>query len=295
LFLQTIKKGFADDIPRLGAALAFYGILSIVPMLALLLWAAAPFYGTDVAGAQIYDLVRQFSGPEEAATIQNMLKASAHYAQTAGGMAVVNFAILFFGASGVFTEMQDGLNLIWKKSLKQKPTIVIVLKEHVVSLIMVVAIAFLLIVSVLFDAALGMATRVATGIVPSLARLAQAGNLFATFCVMASVLSFTFKMLPDENIAWRDVWAGAVITGFLFTLGRFLIGFYLAHATVIAGYGEAGSLVALMIWAYYSAQLFFFGAEFTHLYAHRFGSLRQTEDINANREARHLSPESSRL
>src|SRR5262249_13862392 len=194
-------------------------------------------------------------------------------ARRQGAAHIVGGVILLFGASGVFAELQDGLNTVWEVQPKPGRPVLTILRERFLSFAMVLGTCFLLLVSLVVSAVLTALTA-AVALGPG-GVVGQVLSFCISFVVIALLFAMIFKVLPDVKIAWGDVWIGAVATALLFTLGKFLIGLYLGKASVGSAYGAAGSLVAFLVWVYYSAQIFFFGAVFTHIYAERHGSRAQ--------------------
>ena len=277
LITATLKQALSDDIPKLGAALAFYAMLSIVPMLVLLVGLGSFFYGHEVARDQIHTIIIRFAGNQEADTVQNILDASQHYAQMSRGTAIFNIAILLYGASGVFNQLQDTLNLIWRAPPRKGTAFTIFVKENVFSYFIVFGVGLLLIVSVILNAALTVGIQYAVGLFPSLGKLAQFCNAIFGWIVMSGIYALAFRFIPNRKILWKDVWLGAALTALLSLVGQLAVGFYLGHSNLAAGYGAGGSLVALLIWLYYFAQIFFFGATFTQIYAERYGDAQSSE------------------
>jgi len=280
LLVETVTRGIKDRVPQLGAALAFYAMLSVMPMLVLLLSAAGFFYGAEESGGHIDQLVMHYFGARQAEVVQNLLSMATQKQQVGTSLAIVNILILIFGASGVFTQLQDVLNYIWRTPARPGRAIIRMLKEHFLSFIMLLGTGLLMVTLVIASMILTAAINFATSLMPLFAKGVQSITLLANFGILTLVFAFTFKVIPAMKIAWCDVWIGAALASVLFGVGQFVIGFYLGHSGLIAGYGAAGSLVALLIWIYYSAQIYFFGAEFTYLYAHRFGSYKEIAPDN---------------
>ncbi len=178
---------------------------------------------------------------------------------------------LIITATGLFIELQDALNTIWRVEAKPGNGVLGFVRLRLLSFAMVVGIGFLLLVSLIVSAAIGAATKFIGGYLPSVGILSEIGSDLVSFAVIMVLFAMIFKVLPDVKIAWRDVWIGAAVTSLLFTLGKFLLGWYLGRSTTITAYGAAGSVVLILLWVYYSAQILFFGAEITKVYATRFG------------------------
>lgn len=191
---------------------------------------------------------------------------------------LIGFVVLLIGASGVFGELQDSLNEIWGVSSKRHP-VFILLKQRIFSFAMVLVLGFLMLVSFLFSAAIAVAGNYLHGRFPELDGPWELGNSVVSLLVIALLFALIFRMVPDARIAWKDVWPGALLTALLFVMGKLVLGFYFGRSAVASSYGTAGALIIVLIWVYYSAQILFFGAEFTRVYAVRFGSNRNDLEL----------------
>jgi membrane protein len=268
---QTVSDWSEDKAPQLGASLAFYSALSIAPLLVIALGIAALFFDEEAARggvvAQLQSLVGKQGGQAIEEMIQSANKPGAGVAATA-----LSVVTLLFGASGVFGQLQDALNTIWEVKPKSGRGIVGFIKDRFLSFAMVMGVAFLLLVSLLLTAAIASVGVVAERLPDAVQWLAQAANMAVSFVVITLLFAMIFKLLPDVKMAWSDVWIGAVVTAALFTVGKFAIGLYLGRSSMASSYGVAGSFVVLLVWTYYSAQILFFGAELTQVYANQYGS-----------------------
>lgn len=271
LLKQTFADWNEDKAPQLGASLAFYTALSIAPLLVILLGVAAFFFGDDAAGGQIVDELRSLVGDEGGKAIEQMI-ASANKPTTGAIATVLSLITLLFGASGVFGQLQSALNTIWEVKPKPGRGVWGFLRDRFLSFAMVMGMAFLLVVSLVITAALAAVSNLWSGLAESAAWLAQGLNLCVSLGLLTVLFAMTFKLLPDVKMAWSDVWLGGFITAVLFVIGKFAIGLYLGHSSMASSYGVAGSFVVLLVWVYYSAQILFFGAELTQVYANKFGS-----------------------
>ncbi|PWT89355.1 MAG: ribonuclease BN [Proteobacteria bacterium] len=286
---ELIKKTASswNDInaPRLGAALAYYSILSMAPLLVVCIAIAGLVFGQKAAQDQIAYQVQSLVGAQGGEALQTLL---AHAGQPSQGFtaAVVGFAVLLFGASGVFGELRDSLNLVWNAPTTSSGGLVGLIKYRFFSFAMVLGVGFLLLVSLVLSAAIGAAGKFFAQYLPAPEVLLHAANLVFSFLVVTALFALLYKVVPDVKIEWRDVWIGAAVTSLLFSIGKFLIGLYLGKASVGSAYGAAGSIVVFIVWLYYSAQIFFLGAEFTHVFAERHGSRAHghTEGVEAPRE-----------
>ncbi|HEX7833670.1 MAG TPA: YihY/virulence factor BrkB family protein [Thermoanaerobaculia bacterium] len=269
---ETFKEFGQDKAPRLGAALAYYTIFSIGPLLLIAVAMAGIFLGQEAAQGKISDELNKIFGSQMSQSLEQMVEAAAK-PKTGKIATIIGILTLFFGASGVFGQLKDALNTIWNVEAKKPGGVMSFVKERFLSMAMVLGIGFLLLITLVFDAAIS-----AMG--PMLERfvggepLLQAIELVISFGIAVVLFAAIFKILPDLAISWHDVWVGALLTGVLFALGKFGLGIYLGKAAIGSAYGAAGSLVILLVWVYWSAQILFLGAEFTQVYARRFGSLK---------------------
>ncbi len=260
--------------PRLGAALAFYALLSLTPLLLIVVSIAGLVFGRQAAQSQIVWQVRDLVGPSGAQAIQALLEGSRN--TTHGILAtVLGLLTLLLGASGVLIELRDALNTIWEVPPAQTTglqNLLEIFKERMFSFALVLAIGFLLLVSLALNAcisALGALSAHAFPISPGILDIA---NTLLSFIVVTGLFAAIYRIMPDVRIEWRDVTLGAAVTSLLFTVGKLLIGLYLGKASFASTYGAAASIVLLIVWVYYSGQIFFLGAEFTKVFADRYGS-----------------------
>lgn len=276
LFVETFRRWSADRVPKMGAALSFYTVFSLAPLSILVLSLVSLAVEGNAARAEIVRQFRNFVGKEGAEMMEMILTKTA--AERTGIIGtVVGFVVLLVGASGVFGELQDSLNQIWGVSSKRHPVFILV-KERVFSFAMVFVMGFLMLVSFLFSAAIAAAGSYLHALYPGLDGPWELGNSVVSLLVIALLFALIFRAVPDTRIAWNDVWLGAWITAVLFELGKYTLGFYFGRSTIASSYGAAGSLIIILVWVYYSAQILFFGAEFTRVYALRYGSRREDQD-----------------
>lgn len=258
-----------------GAALSFYMLFSLAPILVLVISIAGMFFGAEAARGEIFAQINGLVGEQGAAAIQQILAAT-HRAGGSGVAAIIATGILMVGATSAFAELKGSLDDIWHAPPPAGAGWKKLLRARLLSFSLVLVLAFMLLVSLIVNAALAVVDRfwgqlwTASWFAP----VAEAVSTAFSFAVVTALFAVIFKMLPNARIAWRDVIMGAVITALLFAVGKRLIGLYLGNSAVASSYGAAGSVVALMLWVYYSAQIFFFGAELTRQYALQFGSLR---------------------
>lgn len=263
---------FDDQAPTLGAALAFYTVFSLAPLLIITVAIAGLVFGREAAQGQIFDQLRSLVGEASAGAMQDVVQNANSTPATGLVATLIGFATLIVGASGVFGQMQTSLNFIWGVQSKPGRGILGLLHDRVLSFGFILVVGFLLLISLLLTTAIAFIAEWFGGIVPGIEMLIQAANAILSLAVITLLFAMIFKFLPDAKIAWRDVWIGALITAALFTVGKEVLGLYLGKSGVGSSYGAAGSLIVLLLWVYYSAQIVFFGAEFTKVYANRFGS-----------------------
>lgn len=279
LLKQTFSDWSEDNAQQLGASLAFYSALSIAPLLVIALGIAATVLGDDAARGGVVGQLESLVGKQGGEAIESMLE-SANKPGTGLIATILSSITLLFGASGVFGQLQDALNTIWEVQPKPGSGALGWLKNRFISMAAVLGSAFLLLVSLLLTAALAAAGDFSNVAPDSLSWAGQAVNFLLSIFVITCLFAMIFKLLPDVKMAWSDVWLGAFITAVLFTVGKFAIGLYLGRSSMASSYGVAGSFVVLLVWTYYSAQILFFGAEFTQVYANRYSS-RILPDENA--------------
>jgi membrane protein len=263
---QSFNDWNDDNAPRLGAALAFYTILSISPLVILTVALLALIFDRSRAQTHILSEVQALMGPGGKEAIATMLQSGRKL--SAGVFStVLGVATLAFGATTVFGELRSALNLIWEVDPQQSSSIQGLLRERIFSLGMVVSVGFILMVSLVASAALAAISKFFGGLLPIPPFVLSVINFVVSFCGIAFLFALILKYVPETRVEWRDVRLGAIATALLFTIGKTLLGIYLGKSSPGSAYGAAGSLVVLVIWVYYSAQIFFFGAEFTHVVA----------------------------
>lgn len=270
LVKQTFKEWSEDKAARLGAALAYYTIFSIGPLLLIVIAIAGQVFGKDAAQGQIVSTIQGMVGKEGAqviqTTIENSNKPGANIIAT-----IIGLVTLLLGASGVFGQLKDALNTIWEVEPKPGQGILANLKEKFLSFTMVLGTGFLLMVSLVISSALAAFGKLLAKL-PGADIVWQGVSYLVTLGVIALMFALLFKFLPDVDVAWKDVFIGSVVTAILFILGQLGLGIYLGSGSVGTSYGQAGSLVIVLVWIYYSAQILFLGAEFTQVYAKTYGS-----------------------
>lgn len=269
LFRQAFSDWSDHDAPTMGAALAYYSVLSLAPLLVVAVWIAGMVYGQKAASGEILYQVRGLVGSAGAEVIQDILK-NAKSPATGTIASMLGILTLLFGASGVFKALRDSLNRIWGVKGAGGSGLWAAIRQETLTFGMVLGIGFLLLVSLVVSALLTALGKFFESRVP--VTLWHFFNIVVSLVVVTVLFALIYRVVPSTRIEWRDVWVGAFVTAVLFTTGKSLIGLYLGKASVGSAYGAAGSLVAVLVWVYYSAQIFLLGAEFTHVYAKMEGS-----------------------
>lgn len=280
VFIGSVEEWLAQRAASKGAALAFYTLFSMAPILVLVIAITGAIFGPDAARGEIFEQLSGLVGAKGAQAIEVLLASA--YDPDAGLMAtVIATLVLLIGATTAFAELKDSLDEIWHAPPAHKSGWIVLIRTRLLSFGLVLVLAFLLLVSLVVSAGLAMLERFWSGLWTEagvvLASLASA----VSFGVIACLFAVIYKMLPEIKLSWRDVWIGALGTSGLFILGKYLIGAYLGNSGITNTYGAAGSILALLLWVYYSSLIFFFGAEFTRQYALWFGSLRGSGGLAA--------------
>lgn len=270
LVKQTASEWMDQNVQRLGAALAFYTVFAIAPLFVIVLAIAGLWFGAEAARHELFGQVSGLVGSDGGDAIQALVSA-ANKPKTGAWATIIAVATLFAGATGVFVELQDALNSIWGVRRAPGRGLRNFIKDRLLSFALVLGIGFLLLVSLIISAVLSALGKFMVGLLPAQETIWQGINSVVSFGVITLLFAMIFKVLPDVKIAWRHVWIGAIITALLFGLGKFLVGLYLGRSSVASAYGAAGSLVIVLLWIYYSAQILLFGAKFTQVYSSRYG------------------------
>lgn len=266
---ETVADYIEDEALSRGAAIAYYTIFSIAPVLVICIAIAGLVFGQDAAQGAMVGQLRGMMGDQAATAVQAMI-ASAGNKSSGIWATVIGLVTLLITATGVFGEMQTSLNVIWKA---QAPAGVSgMLKARAASLGLVATLGFLLLVSLVVSAALTALGATMNRVVPGIDKMLQVANFVVSFLMVSALFAAIYKILPDRQLRWKDVAVGAVATAFLFTFGKTLIGLYIGSSSVATSYGAAGALVVLLLWIYYSSQIFLLGAEFTKVWASHHGS-----------------------
>ncbi|OCQ89664.1 ribonuclease BN [Nostoc sp. MBR 210] len=271
LFQETFQEWSEDKASRLAAALAYYTIFSIAPLLIIVIAIAGAVFGEEAARGEIVRQIQGLVGPDGAEFIEIAIR-NASQPKTGVIASVISILLLLLGATGLFTELQDALNTIWEVQPKPGRGVKNVVRQRALSFAMILGIGFLLLVTLIISTVLTAIVGYFSNLLPGIDFIWQFLNFILSFVITTLLFGLIFKVLPDVKITWNDVLIGAVITSLLFSLGRYLLGQYLGNSSFGSTYGAAGSLVVILAWVYYAAQILFFGAEFTQVYARRYGS-----------------------
>jgi membrane protein len=289
---ETVTAWIADFAPSMGAAIAYYTAFSIAPLLVIVISVAGIFYGTDAASGYLYAQLADLLGDQGAQVVRDMVDRAGTTEE--GVIApIISVALLLIGATTVFAELQGDLDRIWKAPAAKKSTgLWALLRSRILSLGMVVSIGFLMLVSLVFSAALAALGKWWGGLFADFAWLLRMLDITVSLGMISVMFALMYKILPRVKISWHDVWIGSIATALLFAVGKFLVGLYIGRSQVASSFGAAGSLVVVLVWVYYSAQIFLLGAEFTWVYAHRLGSRRDEAQAATAKESLQTTPPS---
>ncbi len=276
LVIGPFREWGKDHASTLAAALAYYAVMSLIPLLLIIVLIASLFLKTGTAVDQLTGQLAKFTSPQ----IGNFLKSLLTNSQKTPSFSVasiITIVTLVLGASGIFSQLRSSLNLIWNVPVNNKGGIKKAVRNQLKSFLMVIGIGILFLVFLAIEAFVSiLIANIPAGSQNKL--VASIVNYVVLFLLMTILIALIFRVVPDREITWGDVWLGAAVTAILFLIGRYLIGLYLSFNRAASGFGAAGSLVVLLIWIYYSAQIFFFGAEFTQVYAQTVGSHKAETD-----------------
>ncbi len=269
-FWEVLKKVFSsfsdDKVTKLSAALSYYTIFSLPPMLLVAISMFSIFFGRDAIQGEVFALIQEYVGNDAAAQIQNVLKeTSLNYDST--WAAVAGIGALLIGATGIFIEIQDSINFIWGLKTKPKKGIIKLFINRLLSFSMILVLGFVLMVSLLLSSLVEIfLNQLKAHFNDNLVDALYYIDYLVVFLTFSTLIAFIFKVLPSANVKWKYIFKGAMLTSLLFMIGKYLIGFYLKNSTIISAYGGAGSLIVLLAWVYFSAMILYFGAEFTQVY-----------------------------
>jgi membrane protein len=275
---RSVAGWWNDNVPRLGASLAYYTLFALAPILVVAIAIGGLVFGPEAIRGEIVGQIQGLIGREGAEAVQAMLEGASRPGSSIAAT-VAGIITFFLGATGAFLELQTALNAIWHVEPKSDGSYWRVLvMQRVISFGLVVALGFLLLTSLLVSAALAAIHRYMGNAFPGVVVLWEALNVIVSLTVITLLFALIYKVLPDVKLSWRDVWIGALVTAGLFSIGRLVIGLYLGTASIASTYGAAGSVVVILIWVYYSAQIILLGAEFTRAYVDEFGGRPPTEE-----------------
>ena len=272
---KEVYRQWQDDEPfQLAAALAYYTVFSLAPLLLIAIAIAGLFFGREAAQGQVFEAIQDLIGGEGARAIQEMIKNTGS-ANSGFWVAVLGIVLLLIGAGGVVGQLQASLNKVWGVKPNSNNGWLHIIRERLFSYALVLGIGFLLLVSLIVTAIVSAASRFISGFLPAVVVLWPLIDIFVSIGFTTVLFALIYKLLPDAYVSWKDVWVGALITSLLFSLGKLAIGIYLGQSSISSSYGAAGSVVTILLWVYYSALIFFFGAELTQYYSEHYGrSLR---------------------
>ncbi|MDD5463244.1 MAG: YihY/virulence factor BrkB family protein [Methylococcales bacterium] len=288
LLSPSLTAWLAHRATSKGAAVAFYTLFSMTPILVLTIAVSGYFFGTEAAQGEIIAQMKALVGPNGAQAVGALLSAAGHPKSGVIASVIATF-LLLLGTTSVFVELKDSLDEMWGTDNKpQTSSLSMILKTRILCFSLVLVLAFLLLVSLVISAALALLRQYVLGGVWDFTALVLSPVVsLISFGVIASLFAVLYRMLPETPVAWQDAWVGALFTAILFSLGKYGIGLYLGNSGVTSSFGAAGSVIALLLWVYYSAQIFFFGAEFTRQFALHYGSLR--DQLNSIPHKDHFS------
>jgi membrane protein len=285
LVMQSLTSWIDDAAPSMGAALLYYTIFSMAPLLLIVMSIAGFVFGAEAARGELFGQLRDLMGDEAAKTLESLLATLDKPGQSIGASAI-GFSFLLIGATSVFGELQNALDRIWRVPARvNSGGVWKILRARLLSLGMILGFAFLLMVSLVAGAAVSAISRWWGPIFQGWETLAQIVNIAFGFVLSTAIFAMIYKLMPRAQVRWNDVWIGALVTSILFTIGKYLIGLYIGTSGIASGFGAAGSIAVILVWIYYSAQIFLIGAEFTWVYARTYGSMRASfEQRNVDRD-----------
>ncbi|WP_233233287.1 YihY/virulence factor BrkB family protein [Bordetella sp. LUAb4] len=271
---KAVNAWLDDYAPSMGAAIAFYTVFSLAPLVIIVIAVAGFFWGREAVQGQLFEQITAMVGADGAKAVESVVQGA--QAPTQGIIATaISIVVLLVGSTTVFAELQSALDRIWEVPAAEKASgIWNTVRARLLSFGLVLALAFLLIVSLIISAMLSAMGSWAASLLPAWEFLLQAINIVVGLGFTTVLFAMIYRFMPRASVAWRDVWTGAIVTAVLFEIGKFLIGLYVGKASVASSYAAAGSLVVVLIWVYYAAQVFLLGAEFTWVYANEHGSRR---------------------
>ena len=268
--LEVFEESLKDNILSLGASIAYFTMFSFGPVIVITIALASIFFGEDAIRGNIFNELNSLLGAKAAtqvqALVENAYRSGASYSAT-----LISIGTFFFGATGVFVELKGALNIIWGVKASPRNGIIQFIIDRFLSFAMVISIGFILLVALVINTLISAFSENILYFIPELSELLlHSSGILSSLIIPSLLFAILFKGLPDATVRWRDVWIGALFTGFLFTIGKNVIGFYIGNSEITNTFGAAGSLAALLVWAYYTAQILLLGAEFTYVYAKRY-------------------------
>jgi membrane protein len=273
LLKRAVSAWSDDGAQSMGAALSYYTVFSLAPLLLIVISIAGLVFGADAARGELFGQLSELMGADAAKAVEGVLASVSRPASGVLGT-TIGVVVLIVGATSVFAELQDALDRIWQAPARDKHGgMWRLLRSRLLSFGLILGIAFLLMVSLVLDALISALGKWWGGMFADWAMLAQTVNLTLGLALTTTMFAMIYKLMPRVSVRWRDVWLGALVTSLLFTAGKLLIGLYIGRSGVASGYGAAGSFIVVLVWVYYSAQIFLMGAEFTWVYARTFGSM----------------------
>jgi membrane protein len=273
LLREAGSEWFADRVPRMGAALAYYITFALAPLMLLAIAIAGFVFGEEAARGELLKQLESMIGKDAGGLLQTMI-ASASQPTSGWWATVVGITILLVGATGVFAELQDQLNTIWKVQVRPGRLVFSFVRDRLMSFAMVLVVGVLLIASLVGSTAVSVVVGRITD--RQVAFWSQTASLMVSFVIILLLFALIYRVMPDTKVAWSDVWLGAIVASVLFDAGKYALGMYFVHSAVASAYGAAGSLAVLLTWLYYASQIFLYGAELTKVYARRYGSGRES-------------------
>ncbi len=272
LAVQAVRSWFNDYAPSMGAAISYYTVFSLAPLLVIVIAVAGGVFGREAVQGEITGQLSGMVGAQGAQMVEGLVT---QHSDTDRGLVagITSFLLLLVGATTVFAELQNALDRIWKVPESKKPSGIFgILRARLLSFGLILAVAFLLIVSLVASAVLASLGTWAGRLLPGWELMLQGMNLLVSLTILSALFAMIFKLMPSTPVRWRDVWVGAAVTAVLFTIGKLLIGLYIGKSGMNESFDAAGSLAVVLVWVYYSAQIFLLGAEFTKAYADAHGS-----------------------
>jgi membrane protein len=271
VIVATFTGFINDNGLKLSASLAYYTVFSIAPLLILIISLISIFLGKDAINNNLYPEIKEYVGSQAAVQIQEMIK-NLQFSGKTGVALITGIVILLLGASSMFVEIQDSINIIWRVKAKPKRGWVKLLQNRFLSFSLIISLGFLLLVSLILNIAINALSEKLVHFLPGITVLVLSGiNLVITLIVIAVLFGIIFKVLPDVKIRWAEVRTGAIFTAILFMAGQYLIGLYIKYTAQGSAYGAAGSIIIILVWIYYSSAILYIGAEFTEVYAEATG------------------------